>query len=165
MTISASNGRSANRPTAFPFLFLFRKRENGRCGCAAGAAASSVAFRRKRRPPSKRARPTNRKKATPSRRWLTLFSEIAHKFRYTVLRQNCHMVLQRLANLPLLYHWRFFFPMVYVELFRFTRSIAGGFLFMNSFPGFPVGNPGKNIICFPCRRGCPRPWGRGTSWR
>ncbi len=31
------------------------------------------------------------------------------------------MVLQRLANLPLLYHWRFFFPMVYVELFRFTR--------------------------------------------
>ena len=116
-------------------------------------------------PPSKRARPTNRKKATPGRGWLTLFSEIAHKFRYTVLRQNCHMVLQRLANLPLLYHWRFFFPMVYVELFRFTRSIAGGFLFMNSLPGFPVGNPGKNIICFPCRRGCPRPWGRGTSWR
>ena len=53
------------------------------------------------------------------------------------------MVLQRLANLPLLYHWRFFFPMVYVELFRFTRSIAGGFLFMNSFPGGPFGNPGK----------------------
>ena len=45
--------------------------------------------------PPRRERPTNRKKATPSRRWLTLFSEIAHKFRYTVLRQNCHMVLQR----------------------------------------------------------------------
>lgn len=33
--------------------------------CAASAAALSVAFRRKRHPPSKKARPTNRKKATP----------------------------------------------------------------------------------------------------
>lgn len=99
--------------------------------------------------PPRRERPTNRKKATPSRRWLTLFSEIAHKFRYTVLRQNCHMVLQRLANLPLLYHWRFFFPMVYVELFRFTRSIAGGFLFMNSFSGISCRKPRKKYHLLP----------------
>lgn len=99
--------------------------------------------------PPRRERPTNRKKATPSRRWLTLFSEIAHKFRYTVLRQNCHMVLQRLANLPLLYHWRFFFPMVYVELFRFTRSIAGGFLFMNSFSGVSCRKPRKKYHLLP----------------
>lgn len=99
--------------------------------------------------PPRRERPTNRKKATPSRRWLTLFSEIAHKFRYTVLRQNCHMVLQRLANLPLLYHWRFFFPMVYVELFRFTRSIAGSFLFMNSFSGVSCRKPRKKYHLLP----------------
>lgn len=99
--------------------------------------------------PPRRERPTNRKKATPSRRWLTLFSEIAHKFRYTVLRQNCHMVLQRLANLPLSYHWRFFFPMVYVELFRFTRSIAGGFLFMNSFSGVSCRKPRKKYHLLP----------------
>ena len=59
------------------------------------------------------------------------------------------MVLQRLANLPLLYHWRFFFPMVYVELFRFTRSIAGGFLFMNSFSGVSCRNPRKKYHLLP----------------
>ena len=56
--------RLATRLTAFPFLFLFRKRGNRRCGCAASAAALSVAFRRKR-PPLEESAPDQQEKSHP----------------------------------------------------------------------------------------------------
>ena len=98
--------------------------------------------------PPRRERPTNRKKATPSRRWLTLFSEIAHKFRYTVLRQNCHMVLQRLANLPLLYHWRFFSYGI-CRTFPLHPQHCRWFSFYKQFSGVSCRKPRKKYHLLP----------------